>query len=149
MLDFLGARSTGTDLYLNATKLFLAQGLLLNATLRNTNANQNGLLGFGSATPGAEPAQLAARIFDGASAAPGPPIGAEYRRMPNNLEALGRSAGLGDALHADSWKDIFIAWAPGKNLSVTLAYLQLGRIGPGVTADRRQSGAYLSAQAAF
>ena len=76
-------------------------------------------------------------------------IGAEYRRMPNNLQALGRAAGLGDALRADDWKDLFVAWAPTKQLSLTAAYVQLGRIVPGVTANRRQSGPYLSAQAAF
>ena len=76
-------------------------------------------------------------------------IGAEYRGKPNNLEALGRAAGLGDALHEDAWKDVFVAWAPTHNLSLTLAYVQLGRVIPGITANRKQSGAYLSAQAAF
>ncbi|MEP6792190.1 MAG: DUF3034 family protein, partial [Ramlibacter sp.] len=52
VLSFLGTKTSGTDFYVSATKLFLAQGVLVNATLRNTNANQNGLLGFGSAAPG-------------------------------------------------------------------------------------------------
>ncbi len=44
----LGAGSdTGTDWYLNATKVYLAQSLLVNAVLRYTKANQLGLLGFG------------------------------------------------------------------------------------------------------
>src|SRR5450830_942327 len=34
VLDFLHAKTTGTDLYASATKLLLAQGILLNATLR-------------------------------------------------------------------------------------------------------------------
>jgi hypothetical protein len=76
-------------------------------------------------------------------------IGAEYRFKPNNLESLGRAAGLGDALREDDWKDIFIAWAPSKNLSLTLAYVDLGRVVPGVTGNRKQTGAYLSAQVAF
>lgn len=52
VLDFLGTKTSGTDLYLSATKLLLDKSLLLNTTLRYTNANQNGLLGFGSAAPG-------------------------------------------------------------------------------------------------
>jgi hypothetical protein len=46
-LQALGARSSGVDVYVSATKLLLAQGVLVNATLRATKANQNGLLGFG------------------------------------------------------------------------------------------------------
>ncbi len=38
--------------------------------------------------------------------------------------------------------------APSKNLSLTLAYVDLGRIVPGV-APRRQTGYYFSAQAGF
>src|SRR5580658_9395112 len=42
----LGAKdSNGVDYYLSATKIFLAQSLLVNATLRGTDANQLGLLG--------------------------------------------------------------------------------------------------------
>ena len=149
VLDFLGVRTRGTDVYINATKLFLAQGVLVNATLRNTNANQNGLLGFGSAAPGRNSRSWQPEVSVALLLRRDLAIGAEYRRMPNNLESLGRAAGLGDGLRADDWKDLFVAWAPSKNLSLTLAYVQLGRIVPGVTGDRRQSGAYLSAQAAF
>lgn len=149
VLAFLGTRTSGTDLYVNATKLFLAQGLLVNATLRNTNANQNGLLGFGSAAPGRNSRSWQPEVSVALLLRRDLAIGAEFRRMPNNLEALGRAAGLGDGLRADDWKDVFVAWAPSKNLSLTLAYVQLGRIVPGVTANRKQSGAYLSAQAAF
>ena len=149
VLDFLGTRSSGTDLYVSATKLFLAQGVLVNGTLRNTNANQNGLLGFGSAAPGRNTRSWQPEVSVALLLRRNLAIGAEYRRMPNNLEALGRAAGLGDALRADDWKDLFVAWAPSKNLSLTLAYVQLGRIVPGITGNRKQSGAYLSAQAAF
>src|SRR6185369_1783273 len=46
VLQAIGARSAdGVDLYAAATKLFLAQGILLNATLRLTKANQLGILG--------------------------------------------------------------------------------------------------------
>ena len=53
-LDALGAKRSGTDVYVSATKLFLAQGLLVNATLRGTKANQNGLLGHGARLGGAD-----------------------------------------------------------------------------------------------
>jgi len=44
----IGARgNSGTDFYLAATKVLLAQSLVLDITLRYTNANEFGLLGFG------------------------------------------------------------------------------------------------------
>ena len=46
-------------------------------------------------------------------------------------------------------KDIIRAWAPSKNLSLTLAYVDLGVIVPATTASRKQTGYYLSAQVAF
>ncbi len=149
VLNFLGTKTSGTDLYLSATKLFLAQGLLVNGTLRYTNANQNGLLGFGSAAPGKDGYSLMPELSVAYLLNKNVAIGAEYRAKPNNLQALGRAAGLGEALSEDDWKDIFVAWAPNKNLSVTLAYVDLGRIVPGVTAGRSQTGYYLSAQMAF
>ena len=42
-----GKSATGTDDYIAASKLFLAQSLLLDATLRMTKVNQFGILGFG------------------------------------------------------------------------------------------------------
>ena len=50
---------------------------------------------------------------------------------------------------SDDWMDVFVAWAPAKNLSLTAAYVDLGRIVPGFTGNRDQRGAYLSAQVAF
>ena len=47
------------------------------------------------------------------------------------------------------WKDIFVAWAPTKNVSLTLAYVDLGVVVPATTASRKQQGVYLSAQLAF
>jgi hypothetical protein len=45
--------------------------------------------------------------------------------------------------------DLFVAWAPSKNLSLTAAYVDLGRIVPATTDGRSQTGFYLSAQLAF
>lgn len=147
--NFLGVKNNGTDVYVSATKLFLAQSLLVNATLRSTNANQNGLLGFGSAAPGKNSRSLQPEFSVAYLLRRDLAVGAEYRFKPNNLQALGAAAGLGAGLREDDWKDLFIAWAPSKHLSLTLAYVDLGRIVPGVTQGRRQTGYYLSAQAAF
>jgi hypothetical protein len=149
-LAALGAKRSGTDVYVSATKLFLAQGVLVNGTLRATQANQNGLLGFGATLGGAnnrygvQPEISVAYLLRKDLA-----VGVEYRAMPNKLQRAGNAAGLGNGLAADDWKDIFIAWAPNKNVSLTLAYVDLGRIVPATTGNRRQTGVYLSAQVAF
>jgi hypothetical protein len=141
-LGALGASTHGTDVYLSATKLFLAQGVLVNATLRATKANQNGLLGFGgtahdsySLQPELSVAWLLRRDVA---------VGAEWRAKPDNLDP----STLGNGLHEDDWFDGFVAWAPSKWLSLTLAYVDLGRIVP-AAAPRRQTGGYLSAQFAY
>ena len=149
VLDFLGTKTQGTDVYVSATKLLLDKGLLLNATLRSTNANQNGLLGFGAAAPGKKSRSLQPEFSVAYLVNKNLAVGAEYRFKPNNLQSLGAAAGLGAALREDDWKDIFIAWAPSKNLSLTLAWVDLGRIVPGITNGRKQTGYYLSAQVAF
>jgi hypothetical protein len=139
----LGARAGGTDLYVSATKLFLAHGILVNATLRATQANQNGLLGFGGAQ--ASGTRLQGEFSIACLITRKLAIGIEGRAKPDNLN---RSV-LGDgALKEDDWVDAFIAWAPNKNVSLTLAYVDLGRIAPAVQ-PRRQTGTYLSAQVAF
>lgn len=149
-LTALGAKRSGTDFYVSATKLFLAQGILVNGTLRATKANQNGLLGHGATLGGAKnsyeflPEISVAFLLRNNLA-----IGAEYRKMSNRLQVAGNAAGLGDGLKSSDWKDIFIAWAPSKNFSLTLAYVDLGQIVPATTAKRRQTGTYLSAQVAF
>jgi hypothetical protein len=149
VFDFLGVKDRGTDVYVNATKLFLGQGLLLNATLRSTNANQNGLLGFGGKAQARSSRSLQTEVSVAYLLRKNLAIGAEYRRKPNNLEALGAASGLGNGLAEDDWKDLFVAWAPSKHLSLTLAYVDLGRVVPGVTGGRRQTGYYLSTQIAF
>lgn len=141
-LAVLGARRHGIDLYASATKLFLAQGLLANLTLRATKANQNGLLGFGSTAsqhlsvvPEVSVAWMLQRTLA---------IGVEYRVKPNKLDP----SRLGHGLREDDWKDLFVAWAPNKRASFTLAYLDLGRIVPALQ-PQRQTGGYLSLQLAY
>ncbi|NIC40189.1 DUF3034 family protein [Aquabacterium sp. A08] len=139
----LGAKRSGTDVYVSATKLFLAQGLLVNGTLRATKANQNGLLGFGGNLD--KGYELRPEISVAYLLRKDLAVGFEYRAMTNKL----RNEFIPGALEADHWKDVFIAWAPSKNLSLTAAYVDLGQIAPGLTANRKQRGAYLSAQVAF
>lgn len=139
----LGAKASGTDVYISATKLFLAEGVLVNLTLRATKANQNGLLGFGGAQssrfklqPELSVAKLLARDVA---------IGVEFRAKPDHLNQSVLGAG---ALKEDDWKDLFIAWTPNKQVSLTAAWVDLGRIAPAVQ-PKRQTGAYLSAQFAY
>jgi hypothetical protein len=137
VLDSVSAKRNGVDVYLSATKLFLAQSVLVNGTLRATKANQNGLLGFGSADKNGyaiEPEVSAALLLRKNLA-----IGAEYRFKPDNL------AYAGAPFAEDDWKDIFIAWTPGKHVSITAAYVDLGNI----VGHDHQTGAYVSVQLAY
>jgi hypothetical protein len=139
----LGARDSGTDVYVSATKLFLAQGVLVNGTLRATKANQNGLLGFGSARSDSyklQPEISLAKLLSKNVA-----VGFEVRAKPDNLNRSVLGTG---ALAEDDWFDVFVAWAPTKNFSLTAAYVDLGKIAPALQ-PKRQTGAYLSAQLAF
>lgn len=134
LLAAIGAKDdAGTDFYVSATKLYLSQSLLLNGTVRFTKANQFGILGFGgdrhdrySPEFEASAAYLVTRNLA---------VGGEYRTKPNNL---------GIAKEEDAY-DVFVAWAPIKNVSVTVAYVDLGNI---VIADK-QRGVYASLQVGF
>ena len=137
VLDSVAAKRDGIDLYLSAIKLFLAQGILVNGTLRATKANQNGLLGFGSADKSSysiKPEFSVAWLLRKNVA-----VGAECRFKPNNL------AFAGAAFEEQAWKDVFVAWAPTKNVSLTAAWVDLGNI----VGHTHQTGGYLSAQLAF
>ena len=140
-LASLGATRSGVELYFNATKLLLAQGLLVNATLRASKANQNGLLGFGGAAHSGHrvlPELSLAWLLHRSLA-----VGAEFRVKPGNLNP----SALGAGLKEDHWRDLFLAWAPSKQLSLTAAWVDLGAIVPAVN-PKRQTGAYLSVQLA-
>lgn len=134
VLAFVGARDdSGVDYYVSATKLYLDKSLLLNGTVRLTKANQFGILGFGGDLNDDYEAQ-----FEGSFAYlinRNLAIGGEYRMKPDNL---------GIAEENDAW-DVFVAWAPVKNVSLTLAYVDLGNI---VIADD-QRGVYASLQVGF
>jgi hypothetical protein len=133
----LGAKDdSGTDLYVSATKLYLAQSLLLNGTLRMTKANQMGILGFGGDKGDSYKPMLeasAAYLINRKLVA-----GVEYRMKPHNL---------GVDKDEKAFSDVFIAWFPTKNFSVTGAYVDLGSIT--VFNTKNQRGWYLSLQAGF
>jgi hypothetical protein len=128
------ARGEDVDLYLAATKLYFAavagRNVIVDLTLRRTRANQFGLLGFGSSAPGAggysfEP-EMSAAIWLRDDLL----VGAEYRDKPSNLPAF----------HESGAEDLFLAWAPLKNVSVTVAWADLG----GIAGKTSQRGAYVS-----
>jgi hypothetical protein len=139
----LGAKDNGVDVYASATKLFLAQSVLVNGTLRATKANQNGLLGFGGAQSNSY--KLQPEVSVAVLLRKDVALGAEYRAKPDNLN---RSVLGNGALKEDDWFDLFIAWAPSKHFSLTAAYVDLGKIVPALQ-PKRQNGAYLSAQLSF
>lgn len=138
-LDFaipqlVGARRDhGTDVYLSASQVLLAgvagYNLLWNVTLRSTDANQFGLLGFGGDRGGRK------LVGEGSLALllnPHLALGAEYRQKPDHLSFA----------REDNASDAFVAWFPSKHVSLVAAYVSLGS----VAGLRDQRGWYLSLQ---
>jgi len=134
ILHAIGARSAdGVDFYVAATRLFLAESLLVNATIRATKANQFGLLGFGGDRDRGYSAE-----FEGSAAlllSKRLAIGAELRTKPDNL---------GFARETTAY-DAFAAYFVTKNVSLTLAFVDLGQI----ARQGEQNGFYLSLQTGF
>jgi hypothetical protein len=132
----LGAKDdSGLDVYVSATRIDLAHSLLWNGTVRFTKANQMGLLGFGGDQGDRLKPQFegsVAWVINRRWVA-----GVEYRMKPRNL---------GVDKEKDYY-DVFVAWFPSKNVSVTAAYAVLGDIT--VFNPTSQRGLYLSAQAGF
>ena len=134
-------KTSGTDFYVAASKLYLAQSVLVNGTVRFSKANQYGLLGFGGPDghryrPEFEGsvAYLLRRDFV---------VGAEARIKRGNLKNPALN------LREQAAWDVFVAYFPGKNVSITAAYVDLGEIVGALTANRRQTGGYLSMQVGF
>lgn len=136
--EAVGAKDdSGTDVYLAASKLFLAgflgRNVLVNGVVRGTKANQGGLLGFGGGQNDRYEAvfEASAGVFLNRQWL----VGGEYRQKPDNL---------GFAEEED-WYDLFVAWFPDRRLAVTAAWVNLGSI----AGLDDQQGAYLSLQGAF
>jgi hypothetical protein len=134
LLQTLGiADNRDLDYYLSVSKLFLAgpfdRSWLLNGSIRSSKALQTGLLGF---------SQDRTLQFEGSVATLLNRhwiVGTEYRGKPNG------PAGLRE----DAWQDLFIAWLPNKNLSLALAYVDLGD----VAGQRDQNGYFFTVQGVF
>ena len=125
------ARGEDVDVYVSATKLYFAalfgRNVILDATLRRTRANQFGLLGFGGDGSGYTfTPEASAALFLNDDVV----LGAEYRDKPNNLSAF----------RENSAEDVFLAWAPMKNFTLTTAWTDLGRI----AGKPPQRGVYIS-----
>jgi hypothetical protein len=128
-----GKDDSGVDYYVAATKILLDQSLVVNATVRETKANQLGLLGFGGDKNNSYQAEFEGSV--GYLITRKLVVGAEYRTMPDNLGFAKQ----------DRWMDLFSAYALNKNLSLTLAYADLGDI----ATFKNQRGLYVSLQAGF
>ncbi len=142
-LDFavpalLGAADRdGVDFYLAATKVYLGgalgRNLLVNLATRATRANQFGILGFGGDREDGYRPQFEGSL--GMFLTDRFIVGGEYRTRPNNLRSFDEEHGF----------DVFAAWLPHKQVALTAAYVDLGRI-----ADRPDQDAYyLSLQLSF
>ncbi|HEY4974293.1 MAG TPA: DUF3034 family protein [Steroidobacteraceae bacterium] len=133
----LGAKhAAGTDFYLAATKLWLdgplGRSWLADLTLRASDANQLGILGFGGDRGGYH---LLAEASLGVFVSDNLVLGGEYRQKPSNLSAF----------REDDFKDLFLSFIPLKYVSLTLAYVDLGNI-----ADKpHQHGSYVSLQGSW
>lgn len=133
-----GARSgSGVDVYVAATRLWFdavaGRNVLANVTLRRTQANQFGLLGFGG-DRGRGPrwypeASVAVWLTDSVL------VGAEWRAKPNGLSAF----------EEEDARDAFVAWNPAKRVSIVGAWADLGTI----AGQRTQRGPYVSAWFAY
>jgi hypothetical protein len=133
----LGAQTgSDVDLYLAATKLYFGaladRNVIVDLTLRRTRANQFGLLGFGGDRGAyALCPEASAGVFLNSRWL----AGAEYRDKPDDLGVF-RERGA---------EDLFLAWGPLKQLTLTLAWVDLGPI----AGKSSQRGAYLSLWAGF
>jgi hypothetical protein len=130
-------RDSATEIYVSATKLYFAavadRDVIVNATLRRTDANQYGLLGFGGParrSPAWRP-ELSVGVWPHERVL----VGVEYRDKADALNAFAEDAAV----------DAFIAWAPNRRILLVAGWLDLGSIAGSVT----QRGSYLSLWASY
>lgn len=134
--DAVGADNSdhGTDFYLAMTKVHLGlvcgYNFVWNVNFRATKANQMGLLGYGGTKN--KSYELMTEASAGILLNQHVVIGLEYRQKPDNL-----------VLKEDDWKDAFISYIPNKNISLTLAWAELGAI----AGVKDQNGWYVSLNA--
>lgn len=128
------AHGSDVDLYIAATKVYFAalagHNVILDATLRRTRANQFGLLGFGSTVAGGDGYSYVPEVSAAVWLNEQFLLGSEYRDKPDNLSAF----------RENSAEDVFLAWGPIKELTLTAAWTDLGSI----AGKAPQRGVYLS-----
>ncbi len=127
---------TGKDVYLAATKVHLGAAwgynVVWSLALRGTRANQLGLLGFGG-----DAKDRYSAVFEGSLGvllSRSWVLGMEYRQKPDNLTVA----------REDHWRDIFVSYIPSKQVSITLAWVDLGKIVEGIASQGTQRGVYVS-----
>jgi hypothetical protein len=135
--EALGAAGdTGVDGWIAASRLWLnavaGRNLFTNVTLRASEANQAGLLGFGSRSSAGSDHELLLEASAGLFLDRHWVVGAEFRQKPDNLAAV----------REDDWADLFVGWFPNKRVAVVAAWADLGDI----AGLRDQRGWYLSLQ---
>ncbi len=123
---------SGTDIYLAMSKAHLGavfgHNLFWDLTVRATQANQFGLLGFGGDKNDSYEAMIegSVAVFLRRTFA----VGMEYRQKPDNLSfAEEQDAG-----------DVFVAYIPNKQFNFVLGWADLGDI----AGAENQQGPYLS-----
>ncbi|MFV0543985.1 MAG: DUF3034 family protein [Marinicella pacifica] len=127
---------SGVDYYLSASKLFLAKPFGFNGfatvTLRSTEANETGLLGFGGDLGSRHlNVETSLGLFLNSSWA----VGFDFRQKHSNLSFASES----------HWRDVFLAWVPNRHLSLVVAYADIGD----VATLKDQQGLYLSINGSF
>lgn len=135
----VGASDTdsGNDVYVAFSKAHLAaiagHNLFWDLTVRATQANQYGLLGFGGDKNDGYEAMLegSLAVFLRRTLA----AGIEYRQKPDNL---------GFAVEQDA-SDLFVAYIPNKQLNLTAGWARLGDI----AGAQDQQGPYVSLSASM
>jgi hypothetical protein len=165
LLETLGAaKNNGNEYYLAATKIFFPLSTLLNVTLRYSDANEDGLTGFGG--PNGSKHQIRPEVSLAYLLAKNTAVGGEWMKHGDNLGGQSvnlsglnlnsvtpilQTLGLGSTstnltqLHESNWEDFFMAYFFNKNLSATAAVGFLGNI----TLTPNQVGYYISMQASF
>ncbi|NKF23443.1 DUF3034 family protein [Solimonas marina] len=173
LVKTLGADKTKDyEIYLAATKILFPLSTLVNVTARYTSANEDGLTGFGYCHNNGlgtgdckNKRKVRAEVSIAHLVAKNTAIGGEWQQHGNNtggqsininglnlttitnvLSNLGLD--LGDSLkqkNEGDWYDLFMAYAPNKHISFTVAYLMFGNIS--VAPD--QNGFYFSTHLTF
>lgn len=172
LVHTLGANKTKDyEVFLSATKIFFPISTLVNVGARYTSANEIGLTGFGQCS-GAGASKVCSNdkevrmeVSVAHLVAKNTAIGFEWQQHGDNLDGKsvtvaglpleGLAEVLGTALPSlektltqkkeGDWFDLFMAYAPNKNISFVVAYLMFSNIS--VAPD--QNGFYFSTHLTF